>query len=93
MQLKYQNLSYDQTDVNETWYVYLLTKYLYICKLRYWGPLMHIELSHSLIYTLLLLLFFLHLSIYYLVKIKSEKFWSQVNIFYVSLESIYSDTI
>ena len=58
MQLKYQNLSYDQTDVNETWYVYLLTKYLYICKLRYWGPLGHIELSHSLIYTLLLLLFF-----------------------------------
>ena len=93
MQLKYQNLSYDQTDVNKTLYVYLLTKYLYICKLRYWGPLRHIELSHSLIYTLLLLLFFLHLSIHYLVNIKSEKFWSQVIIFYVSLESIYSDTI
>ena len=72
---------------------YMFTCWLRNCifyKLRYWCRLRHIELSHLLKYTLLLLLFFFTSLFSSCGKHKkySEKFWSPKIVFYVSLVSI-----
>lgn len=63
MQLKYQNISYDQNVVNEI-YVYLLTKDLYILQAKI---LMSLEAHWAIAFTqihVVVVVFFFHIFIF-----------------------------
>lgn len=90
MQLKYQNISYDQNVVNEIWYVYLLTKDLYILQAKILMSLKaHWAIAFTQINVVVVVFFFTSLfSSSGKHKKYSEKFWCPIIVFYVSLVSI-----